>query len=118
MPSTPLFLHRLADAIPALEALPADLIDRRTLEEALGVSKWTAWRILRTCGATDGPGGALVCRRGELVTALKKLAQDGRYAPEIARRERLSRYLDQIGRYAGSRRHEIAHSQAASGLLA
>ena len=118
MPSTPLFIHHLADAIPAIEALETDLIDRRTLEEALGVSKWTAWRLMRSCGACDGPGGALVCRRSELIAALRKLEQDGHLAPEIARRQRVARYLDQIGRYASSKHMEVARDQAANDLLA
>ena len=94
MPAVPLYVHRLAPGIAALEALPTDIIDRRALEEALCVGKWTAWRILKRCGASDGPGGALVCRRQDLLSQLRRLQQDGRYGPEIARRERLERYLD------------------------
>lgn len=117
MPSVPLFLHRLADAIQTLEALPGDLVDRHTLQEALGTSKWTAWRILRTSGATDGPGGALVCRRPDLIAALRKIQADRRFAPEIARRERVAGYLDSIARYAVSKHKEIARDEGASELL-
>src|SRR4051794_23749706 len=89
MPATPLWIHRLADALPTLASLPQDLVDRRTLEEILGVGKWTAWRILKQCGAEEGPGTALVCRRDELVTRLRAVQQDGRLGPEIARRQRV-----------------------------
>src|ERR1043166_3422979 len=67
MPASPLWIHGLPDALPALASLPQDLVDRRTLEDLLGVGKWTACRVLKHCGAEDGPGGALVCRRDDLV---------------------------------------------------
>src|SRR5690349_13391516 len=116
MPASPLWIHRLADALPALASLPHDLVDRRTLEEVLGVGKWTAWRILRQCGAEDGPGGALVCRRDLLVEKLRAIQQDGRLAPEIARRERLERYLDGMLVYATRKHKEIARDTAAAEL--
>src|SRR3954452_10844611 len=96
MPAVPLYVHRLGPGIAALEALATDLIDRRALEEALGVGKWTAWRIMKRCGTANGPGGALVCRRADLLAQLRRLHEDGRYGPEIARRDRLERYLDTI----------------------
>src|SRR3954449_8394967 len=100
MPAVPLYVHRLAPGIAALEALPTDIVDRRALEEALGVGKWTAWRIMKRCGAEDGPGGALVCRRPHLLLQLRLLQQDGRFAPEIARRERVGCYLDGMLQFA------------------
>jgi hypothetical protein len=117
MPASPLWIHRLADALPALASLPQDLVDRRTLEEALSVGKWTAWRILRLCGATEGPGGALVCRREDLVRRLRAVQQDGRFASELARRDRLERYLDGMLAYAGSKHKEIARHSAAEALV-
>lgn len=118
MPATPLFLHRIADALATLEALPSgNLVDRQTLQDALGTSKWTAWRIMRSCGATDGPGGALVCRRTDLIASLQKIQADRRFAPEIARRERVANYLDSIARYAVSKHHQIARGEDASELL-
>jgi hypothetical protein len=117
MPAAPLWIHRLADALPALASLPQDLVDRRTLEEVLGVGKWTAWRILRQCGAADGPGGALVCRRDDLVRRLEAVQQDGRLAPELARRERVERYLDGMRAYATRKHQEIARNAAAETLV-
>ncbi len=117
MPALPLYLHRLADAIATLEALPQDWIDRRTLEEALAVSKWTAWRILKHAGATDGPGNTLVCRRQDLLAQLRALAQDGRFAPEIARHQRLDSYLASIAQFSRRQHQEIARHQAAETLL-
>ena len=117
MPAVPLYVHRLADGIAALGALPTDLVDRRTLEEALGVGKWTAWRILKRCGASAGPGGALVCRRQDLLGQLRRLQQDGRFGPEIARRDRLERYLAGIVRDASRRHTEVARTAQAEALL-
>src|SRR5690349_17439412 len=117
MPAAPLWIHRLADALPALASLPQELIDRRTVEEVLGVGKWTAWRILRHCGAADGPGGALVCRRAALVERLRAVQQDGRLAPEIARRQRVERYLDGMLQFASQKHKEIARNRAAETLV-
>jgi hypothetical protein len=116
MPAVPLYVHRLADGIAALESLATDLVDRRTLEEALGVGKWTAWRILKRCGAVEGPGGALVCRRLDLLGQLRRLQQDGRYGPEIARRDRLERHLAGILRDASRRHTEVARTAAAEAI--
>ncbi len=117
MPATPLWIHRLAEGIPALASLPQEWIDRRTLEEVLGVSKWTAWRILRQCGAEPGPGGVLMCRREALAEYLRRSQQDGRLAPEIARRERVAEYLDGMLRYASRKHKEIARDAAAGEML-
>ena len=118
MPTTPLYAHRLAEGIAALTALPEDWIDRRTLQEALAVSKWTAWRILKRCGARDGPGSSLVCQREDLIRQLQALQQDSRFAPEIARHQRVERYLDGMARYVGRKHKEIARNQPALDLLA
>jgi len=117
MPASPLWIHRLPIALPSLASLPCEWIDRRTLEEVVGVGKWTAWRIMRHCGAEDGPGGALVCRRDVLVERLRAVQQDGRWAPEFARRERVERYLDGMLQYASRKHKEIARNTAAEELV-
>jgi hypothetical protein len=117
MPATPIYIHRLAEGIAALEAFQSDLIDRRTLEEALGVGKWTAWRIMRHCGAVDGPGKALVCRRAELIARLRKLEQDRRFEPEIQRRRKLETNLDSMLRFAARKHKQIVRDHAAEALV-
>lgn len=117
MPASPLYAHRLEDGIRALGVMAADWIDRRTLQETLGVSKWTAWRILKRCGAQEGPGGSLVCQRLELLNQLTRLREDGRFAPEIARRTRVEQYLEGMARYASQRHKQIARNEAAVDLL-
>jgi len=117
MPAVPVYLHRLAEGIATLEALPQDLIDRRTLEEILGVGKWTAWRIMKRCGAEDGPGNTLVCHRRDLLAQLRQLQTDRRFGPEIQRRHRLERYLENIAQYASRQHKEVAHRQEAEAML-
>lgn len=117
MPATPLYIHRLDTGLAALAAGGSEWVDRRTVEEALGVSKWTAWRILKRCGAEEGPGGSLVCRREELVRRLEGLRRDGVYAPEIERRQRVERYLDEIARFSTQKHAEIARNDAANAIL-
>jgi hypothetical protein len=117
MPASPLWIHRLDPALAALASLPQDWIDRRTLEELLGVGKWTAWRIMKQCGAEEGPGGALVCRRNWLLERLRAVQEDGRLAPEIARRQRVESYLDGMLRFAAGKHKEIARNTAAEALV-
>lgn len=89
-------------------------VDRRALEEALGVSKWTAWRILKQCGAGEGPGGALICRRDALIRQLQHLQENSSYKVEIQRRERVEQYLDSIVRFASRKHKQIARGNDAS----
>jgi hypothetical protein len=97
MPAKPSWAWRLPEALPALRALEEEWIDRRRLEELLGVSKTVAWRMLRQCGVEPGPGGALACRREDLIQRLERIAEDGGpVASEIARRERLEELLERI----------------------
>ncbi|HEY3412150.1 MAG TPA: hypothetical protein VGM51_03725 [Armatimonadota bacterium] len=72
-------------------------MDRRQLEELLGVSKTVAWRLLRHCGAEPGPGNTLICRRPALIARLEELlAEGGRLDHEIRRHDRLAVFLETI----------------------
>jgi hypothetical protein len=112
MPTTPLYAHRLAEGISVLTQMDADWIDRRTLGEILGVSKWTAWRVLKRCGAVEGPGGSLICRRDDLIARLQTLEQVG-FAPEIARHHRVEQYLEGMAGFVRSKHREVARDAAA-----
>src|SRR5215831_8076973 len=97
MPAKPSYCAKLPAGIEALRAMEIDWIDRRQLEEVLGVSKTVAWRLLRLCGVQPGPGGALVVRRDDLVARLERLARDGGpIEREIQRRGRLEDFLERI----------------------
>jgi len=117
MPAAPLYAHRLEEAIAILGSMESDWIDRRTLEEILAVSKWTAWRVLKACGAQEGPGGALSIRRTDLITALEKLGEEGPIARESARRARVETYLDSMIRFARGKHREVARNQPAIEIL-
>src|ERR1700760_2595257 len=116
MPTAPVWSHRLGEAIETLALLETAWIDRRALEEILAVSKWTAWRLMKACGASEGPGGALAMRRLELIGRLRTLGEAGRVATEAARRTRLETYLDGMARFAGTKK-EIARDEAAVELV-
>ena len=45
------------------------------------------------------------------------LQQDGRFAPEIARHQRVEQYLDGMARFVHGKNKEIARNQAAGTLL-
>jgi hypothetical protein len=72
---------------------------------------------MKRCGAEDGPGDALVCRRHDFVAQLCRLQQDRRFAPEIERRQRLERYLDSIVQSASRQHKQVARNEKAEALL-
>ena len=78
--------------------METDWIDRKTLQEILGVSKTVAWRLFRLCGAVPGPGNTLVCPRESLAAALRSLEASGTCEREIRRRGRLEQNLNGLSR--------------------
>lgn len=108
MPARPAYFHRINEAIAALERLPASWVDRRTVQETLGVSKTVAWRIMRRCGAVEGPGNTLVCGRAELIRALQDLERSPECDREIRRRGRVERRLADLLAAARSRNVVVA----------
>jgi hypothetical protein len=117
MPSRPQYFHRLTDAIKVLEQYPTEWIERRQVEEVLGISKTVAWRILRKCGAEEGPGKALICRRGDFVRALRDILSNPEFEREARRRKRVEDQVLQLARLAHSRQSQVAQGEAAQGLI-
>lgn len=112
MPAKPSYCAKLPAGIEALRALQTDWIDRRQLEEALGVSKTVAWRLLRLCGVTPGPAGALVARRDDLIRRLEQFARSaGPIKIEIQRRRRLEDFLGRIRPAAVANLTRVARNQ-------
>ena len=107
MPARPSYFHRLTDAIATFRRLPSEWIDRRTVEETLGVSKTVAWRLLRRCGATEGPGNTLVCRRETLIASLEHIYREDDCQREVGRRDRLESRLGQLLAAARSRHVQL-----------
>lgn len=116
MPAQPAYFHRLTEALDVFRGLSLDWVDRRTLQETLGVSKTVAWRILRHCGAAQGPGNTLVCPRRDLIASLERLQQTGAYEQEIRRRDRLESQLGDLLAVARSRRIRLASPSLSGGL--
>ncbi len=116
MPATPAYFHRLSEAIAVFRESPLDWIDRRHLQETLGVSKTVAWRILRRCGAAEGPGNTLVCQRDDLVGALEQILVSGACEREVRRRDRLEKAVEQLARLAHSRGAQVAQTDEAREL--
>lgn len=97
MPNKPAYCERLPDAVATLSTLDSEWVGRRELEEALGVSKTVAWRVLKKCGVSLGPANALLCRRADLIDRLTALQHDGAvHQQEIERRGRLADFLERI----------------------
>jgi len=117
MPARPAYFHRLGDAIKILEKLPVAWIDRQTLQQVLGVSKTVAWRVLRRCGATPGPGNTLTCPRPALVRALQELHEDPDCRRELGRRERLEDRLTQLVAAARSQQIRVVPDTRALELV-
>jgi hypothetical protein len=108
MPSRPAYFHRIAEALDALRGVSTDWVDRRMIEELLGVSKTVAWRVMRRCGAADGPGNTIVCGRDTLIRSLEALMETGECEREIRRRARVEASLDQLLAVARSRHIQVA----------
>ncbi len=117
MPATPAYFHRITEAIEVFQELSAEWVDRRTLEETLGVSKTVAWRIMRRCEATPGPGNTLVCGRADLVRQLQSLRETGEYSREMARRTRVEERLDALVAAARARHVGVAQEKRALALV-
>jgi hypothetical protein len=117
MPAQPTYFHRVGDALAVFGQMDSDWIDRRTLEETLGVSKTVAWRVLHQCGAIPGPGNTLVCRRSDLISSLERLRETGKYQQEIARRARVEDRLTQLLAAARSQHIAVARSEEAEELV-
>jgi len=108
VPARPAYFHRISEALETFRSIELDWIDRRTLQDVLGVSKTVAWRILRLCGATDGPGNTIVCRREELISALERLSLSEPCDRELRRRFRLEQNLAQLLRTARATHIQVA----------
>lgn len=117
MPARPAYFHRLAEAIGVLEKHSSPWIDRRTLQEVLGVSKTVAWRILRQCGASPGPGNTLICPREELLAALATLRASPACSGELGRRQRLEDRLTLLLTAASSQHIRVVPNDRALELV-
>jgi hypothetical protein len=118
MPARPTYSHQLPELLVHLESGSEEWIDRRYLEETLGISKTVAWRLLRRLGAREGPGNALALSRTEAIDGLKRLQAAGGFVErEIRRRSRLEQYLEGMRAYVASQRTTVATDDHAASLV-
>ena len=118
MPASPTYCHRIPAAVEALRNSTTDWVDRRQLEEILGVSKTVAWRLLRRLGAEPGPGNALICGRLALIASLEALHRDGGPVERESRRHhRLASLLERIRPQVLANLTEVARNEEALQLL-
>jgi hypothetical protein len=118
MPARPTYANRLPDLSRDLEAGPDEWIDRRYIQERLGVSKTVAWRLLRKMGAVSGPGSSLALTREQAIAGLKALQAEGStIGLEIRRRDRVDRYLEAMRAYVAARRTTVASETPAAKLI-
>jgi len=118
MPASPTYGHRIPAALDALRQSTCDWIDRRQLEELLGISKTVAWRVLRHCGGEVGPGGALVCGRVALIERLEALRREGGpLEREIRRHDRLAAFLHRIRPQVLAHLTDVARDEQALKML-
>jgi hypothetical protein len=109
MPAKPSFSRDLPQALAELRQDPSDWVDRRRLELLLGISRSTAWRLLRQAGGQPGPGNTLVCRREELVSYFEQILNGGGSVDyEVKRRQRLESYLASIRPQVVASRTQVA----------
>ncbi len=118
MPARPSYAGRIAEMIRALEARQESWIDRRQVEEGLGVSKTVAWRLLRRLGAQEGPGNALMLNRADAIRGFKSLQEDGGAVDlEVRRRARVEQYLNQMRGFVAAQRTTVASQERAIDLV-
>jgi hypothetical protein len=118
MPVKPSYCRNLPEAIEVLRNHTPEWVGRKDVEEALGVSKTVAWRLMRHCGAIVGPGNTLLCRRLDLIQQFEELiANDGKIYFEVQRRQRLTAYLDRIRPEVIANRTKVVEDEKALGLI-
>ena len=119
MPAKPSYCRNLSQGIHLLKSLQTEWVGRKELEDALSISKTVSWRLMRQCGATIGPGAALICRREDLIHRLERLLNDGGFVRfEVERRERLAGYLQEIRPQVVAVRTKVIPDRKAAGLVA
>lgn len=117
MPAKPAYTHLIPELLQHLETSRHEWVDRRYLEEALGISKTVAWRLLRRLGAREGPGNTLVLGRAEAIERVKRLeAEGGAVHHEVRRRSKLEQYLEGMRSYVAAQRTTVAADDRAIGL--
>jgi hypothetical protein len=117
MPRQIEWIHRLDDALTALEAIESPVVDSAAVASLLRVTPRHARRILGLL--FDQPAGrGFVLLRSELVERLKVLREDPEHQFELRRRGRVSEELQAVRRDWKARQVPIASLPYCSSGLA
>lgn len=118
MPARPKYADRIPEMIRELESHGEPWVDRRQIEEGLGVSKTVAWRLLRRLGAVEGPGNTLCLSRADAVRGLQQLQLEGSAIDlEIRRRSRVEHYLERMRGFVTAHRTTVVAEDRAVALV-
>jgi hypothetical protein len=118
VPRKPKHWLYLADALPDIERLETEWVDRASLQETLGCSQTEAWRILKRLGAEPGPGGALVVARDVFLERVRQYLHDDRVVFERRRRERIEQALDALNPHTRARLVKVIEEDRPAEALA
>lgn len=106
MPRKSEWFHRIPTILEELRALSCPVIDRRTLEQLLGVSPRQALRILQSL-VPFSAGKSLLIDRVALIEKLERLDRQDELQVERRRRDRLDEQLRRARRELAARRVRI-----------
>jgi hypothetical protein len=97
MPAKPRWYRRLPYIVEELRKHSRPYIDRATVEFLLGVSRRRAQQIMAPC-VTDRVGRGGLADRNALVTHLQRIAEGDDALYEIARRRKVSAFIEDLRR--------------------
>jgi hypothetical protein len=106
VPHKPYWLQRIPEIVELLDTVEGEWLDRRAMEQAFGVSKMEACRLLGRFGA-HRLGRQLLIRKQDAIRQLESLRQSGDYIEEAVRRERLVRDLEETRKVLVARQVRI-----------
>lgn len=88
MPDHPQWFHRVGEILRCLEASDVPFVDRFAVEQLFHVQRRQAIRILSALGGYQ-LGRTFLVERETVITALRRLASEGRFQQSSAQRKRI-----------------------------
>lgn len=107
MPAKPSWYHQLDDIISQLEAFPAPLVDRSSVEKLFGVRRRRALQLMQNLGGYQ-IGRTCLVNRHEMIEALERVRGSEPYVYERRRKQRLEEAMEAARREARARKIRIA----------
>jgi hypothetical protein len=107
MPPVPEWFQRLPSILAELEAYPAPMLDRASLQKLFGVGRRTAVNLMARFGAEQQAGRTSLLSRMRLLKELRTEQSGDSVVYEQKRRERLVSLMDEARREVQRKRLEI-----------